>query len=240
MIAVRQLAPKGVLRAAVNLANSLLVSDQSDGDFRGVAPDLIAWIAGKLSVPFICVPYANPSELLAEAGEDAWDICLIAADPARASTVAFTGPYAEIGATYLVRSASGITAIEDVDKSGVRIAAVEGSAYALWLSRELRNGSLVVLKSQALALDAFNSGEVDVVAGLRPNLFDVSASVPDVHLLTGSFMAIPQAVGTHRRNEEGVELLRAVVEEACSSGYISRVIEEHRVTGLNVIANQLE
>lgn len=241
ILALQQLAPKGVVRAAVNLANTLLVSRHgADGEPSGIAPDLARWIAGRLSVPCICVPFASPSELVAAAGDDAWDICLIAADPQRANTIAFTRPYVEIEATYLVHDDSAVRLIDDVDQPRVRIAAVEGSAYALWLARHLVEGELVLLKSPERAQEAFMTREVDVLAGLRPSLDGAASTSGGTRLLDGRFMAIPQSVGTHRRNDAGLAFLRAAVDDALSSGFVAKAIAHHRIAGLNVASAPAE
>jgi hypothetical protein len=139
-----ELAPTGVLRAGINLANFLLVSGKSAaGEPEGVAPDMARAIAQGLGVPVAYVPYARPGELADAAGTGVWDVGLIAAEPARAETIAFSPAYAEIEATYLVPAGSPIRSIEEVDRPGVRIALAARSAYDLWLSRHLRHAELV-------------------------------------------------------------------------------------------------
>src|SRR5499427_5970221 len=98
-----ELAPTGVLRAAINMGNFLLVTGKSpSGDPEGVAPDMAREIASRLGVPVKYVPYARPGELADAAGTGIWDIGLIGAEPQRAEKIAFTPAYVEIEATYLV------------------------------------------------------------------------------------------------------------------------------------------
>jgi polar amino acid transport system substrate-binding protein len=119
--AILELAPKGVVRAGINLGNFLLVSGSSPaGEPEGVAPDLAREIAARLGVPVAYVPFARPGELADAAGQGIWDIGLIAAEPARAQTIAFSPAYAEIEATYLVPAGSPVKAIAEVDRPGVR------------------------------------------------------------------------------------------------------------------------
>ena len=81
-----ELAPSGVLRAGIDLANFLLVTGRGpEGEPRGVAPGMAAGIAERIGVDIACVPFATPSEL-ADAGgggDDVRDIGLIGAEPAR-------------------------------------------------------------------------------------------------------------------------------------------------------------
>jgi hypothetical protein len=120
---IAQLAPTGVLRAGINLSNFLLVTGRTPaGEPEGVAPDMARAVAERLGVPVRYVPYPRPGELADAAGTGAWDIGLIGAEPQRAEKIAFSPAYAEIEATYLVPPGSPITAIEEVDRPGTRIA----------------------------------------------------------------------------------------------------------------------
>src|SRR5713226_1606172 len=56
-----ELAPTGVLRAAINMGNFLLVTGRRpSGDPTGVSADIAAAIAARLGVPVKYVPYARP------------------------------------------------------------------------------------------------------------------------------------------------------------------------------------
>ncbi len=67
--AVLELAPTGVLRAAINLSNFLLVSGRSPaGEPEGVAPDMAREVAERLGVPVAYVTFARPGELADAAG----------------------------------------------------------------------------------------------------------------------------------------------------------------------------
>src|SRR5688500_20407044 len=110
-----ELAPRGVLRAGLNLSNFLLVSGKTEaGEHAGVAPDMAAEIARRLGVPVQYVPYKTPGELADAAETDTWDIGLIGAEPQRAERIAFTPAYVAIEATYLVPAGSPIRSLADV------------------------------------------------------------------------------------------------------------------------------
>jgi polar amino acid transport system substrate-binding protein len=233
--AIAELTPSGVLRAAINMANSLLVSGSGPGgEPEGVAPDLAREIATRLGVAVACVPFARPGELADAAGHGVWDIGLIAAEPARAQTIAFSPAYAEIAATYLVPAGSPRQTIADVDRPGVRIAIAARSAYDLWLSRHLRHAELVRAPGLDPAFELFVKEKLDALAGLRPRLLSDLENLPGARILDGQFTAVQQAVGTARGNQAGAAFLRDFVEEAKASGLIARLIERHRIRGLTV------
>ena len=91
-----ELAPTGVLRAAINLSNFLLVRGQTpSGDPTGPSPDMARAVAERLGVPVQYICYPNPGALADDATENAWDIGNIGAEPQRARTIAFTAATTE-------------------------------------------------------------------------------------------------------------------------------------------------
>src|SRR6266480_4817862 len=153
---VSELAPTGVLRAAINMGNFLLVTGKTpSGDPTGVSADIAAAIAARLGVPVKYLPYARPGEIADDAAKGLWDIGLIGAEPQRAAVINFTAAYCEIEATYLVPAGSPITSIAEVDQPGKRCAVTARSAYGLWLENNFKKGQLVQFDTADAALKAF-------------------------------------------------------------------------------------
>jgi polar amino acid transport system substrate-binding protein len=232
---ISELAPTGVLRAGINLGNFLLVSGSSAaGEPEGVAPDMAGEIAQRLGVPVAYVPFARPGELADAAGTGVWDIGLIAAEPARAETIAFSPAYALIEATYLVPAGSPLTTIAEVDRPGVRIAVAAKSAYDLWLSRHLRHAQLMRSGSLDASYETFVADHLDALAGLRPRLLQDIEKLPGARILDGKFTAVQQAVGTAKAHAAGARFLHDFVENAKASGLVARLIDRHHIRGLSV------
>jgi polar amino acid transport system substrate-binding protein len=232
---VAELARTGVLRAGINLSNGLLVTGMSQsGNPQGVAPDMAAEIARRLGVPVAYGKFDRPSKLADAAGTDAWDIGLIGAEPARAEKIAFTPAYCEIEATYLVRESSPLRSVADVDRPGSRIAVRAGSAYDLWLTRNLKHATLVRSDSADGPFNQFVAEDLDALAGLRPQLLSEVGKLPGAKILPGNFTAVQQAIGTLKSNIAAAAFLREFVEEAKRSGFVAGLIERHKVVGLSV------
>ncbi|MBC7433783.1 MAG: transporter substrate-binding domain-containing protein [Rubritepida sp.] len=230
-----QLAPTGVLRAGINMSNFLLVNSRdAAGGPQGVSPGMAAAIASRLGVPVRYVPYPRPGELADAVGRDEWDIGLIGAEPQRAERIAFTAAYAQIEATYLVPAGSPITAIDQVDRPGIRIAVTARSAYDLWLERNIRHATLTRTDSLDSACEVFMANGLEALAGLRPRLLSDVAKLPGARILAGEFTAVQQAIGTARGNTAAAAFLHEFVEEAKASGLVARLIAEHGVNGLSV------
>ncbi len=225
-----QLAPKGVLRAGINMANKLLVTaETASGEPDGVGPEFARHIADRLEVPLVFVPFASPGELADAVTADVWDIGLIGAEPTRAEKIIFTAAYVEIEATYLVPEASPLMTVEDVDNQGVQIAISRRSAYDLFLTRSLKNAQLCRAEGMAGALELFLAEKMDALAGLRPALNDDLDKVLGGRLLEGQFTTVQQAVGTARTRSEAAAYLSDVVEDAKVSGLIAQLIDKHGV-----------
>lgn len=232
---LRQLAPTGLLRAGINLSNFLLVSDRTpDGDPVGVAPDMAAEIARRLGVPVRYVTFPSPGALADAADTDTWDIGLIGAEPQRAEKIAFTSAYVEIEATYLVPAGSPIESLEEVDRAGTRIAVTGRAAYGLWLERNIQNADLVRTDSLDSAYETFVAENLDALAGLRPRLLSDVEKLPGARILDGKFMAVQQAIGTGRANDEAAGFLQDFVDEVKAGGFVADLIARHNVDGLTV------
>ncbi len=230
---VAELAPGGTLRAGINLSNFLLVTGKAaNGDPQGIAPDMAGEIAGRLGVPLKLLPYANPGKLADAVAE--WDVGLIGAEPARAEQIAFSAAYLEIESTYLVPPGSKIQSVEEVDRKGVRIAVYGRSAYGLYLSRSIKNAELVNAEGLDASWELFTTQKLDALAGLRPRLVQDVEKLPGARVLEGRFTAVQQAVGTPKARTASAAFLAAFVEEAKASGLVARLIERHKVRGVNV------
>mmetsp|Transcript_22119 Transcript_22119/g.44365 ORF Transcript_22119/g.44365 Transcript_22119/m.44365 type:complete len:246 (+) Transcript_22119:111-848(+) len=238
----KALAPSGVLRAGINLSNFLLVSSfGSNNEPQGVAPDLAAHLAKSLGVPLQLVPYKNPG-LLADAAEsDEWDVGLIGAEPQRAEVIAFSQPYVEIQATFLVPPGSPLTRIEDVDRAGTRVAVSRSAAYCLWLENNLEHATLLQTEEPGLALsrELFLNSGCDALAGLRPWLLAQQEEVlRDSTVLDGSFTSVLQSIGVPRNRADGGASIwiERLVEEAKASGLVMEIVEKHGVADRLTVA----
>ena len=234
-----ELAPNGVLRAGINLSNPLLVTGEAlNGDPIGVSPDMARAIADRLDVTVKYVPFSSPGALADAIGGGVYDIGLIAAEPARAETIAFTSAYVEIEATYLVSDASPLTTIADVDQAGVRIAVSARSAYDLYLTRTLQHAKLERAKGLNGALELFKKEKLDALAGLRPALNEDIKELPGTVILNGRYTTVQQAIGTQKRYAASSEFLQNFVTEAIDNGLVAGFIENHGVEGRVLVASK--
>lgn len=229
---VSELAPTGVLRAGINMANIFLVTGETpEGHPEGVSPNMARAIADKLGVDISYVPCETPGGTAEAIKNNSCDIVLIADEPARAEFITFTDAYVEIEATYVVPAGSNLQTIEDVDQAGVRIAVSGTSAYDLYLTRTLQNAELHRAGGLPAAVELFAAEKLDALAGLRPALIDNIANLPGARMLEGRFMAVEQAIGTQLKNTAAATFLQEFIAEAKASGRVAELIKRHGVDG---------
>lgn len=218
MTVVDDLAPTGVLRAAVNLGNPVLARGTPD-DPGGVTVDIAREVGARLGVPveLVCFDAARKSFDALVSGRA--DLCFLAVEPAREAEVAFTPPYVEIEGVYAVPVDSPFHEPSDVDVPGVRVGVKRGSAYDLFLTRTLAHATVVRGED---GVTAFREQGLEVAAGIREPMTAFVAANPDLRLVEERFMAIRQAVGTTRsRRPETVAFLSELVEELVASGFVA-------------------
>jgi len=231
-----QLAPKGRLRAGMNLGNTLFTQkDAATGELRGVSVDIMRELAARLGVPLEQVVHATPGDVADAVDQDSWDVAILAIEQARAQKIAFSPPMTEIEATYVVHGDSPLKEVAQVDAAGVRIAAPAKAGYELYLARTLRAATLVRTKNLGDSIRIFNARGADAVAALKPNLLESMAAMPDGRMLEGKFMTVNHGLGTPRARSAGAAYLKAFVEDLNSSGFIARSIERHGVQGLSAV-----
>jgi polar amino acid transport system substrate-binding protein len=224
---VKDLAPTGKLRAAINLGNMVLAQkDPATGELRGVTVDLARELARRLELPVEFVPFDAAGKVFEALKAGAWDVAFLAIEPVRAAEIAFTAPYVIIEGVYLVPKDSPLRAVADVDRDGVRIAVNKGSAYDLYLTRTLKHAKLVRGES---GVDLFVRDKLEAAAGVKQPLVEYAKTNPAVRIMDGRFMEIRQAMGTPKVRYEGRDAapryLHAFVEEMKATGFIAKALQ---------------
>jgi len=215
---VTDLAPSGVLRAAINLGNPVLAQG-TPTEPAGITVDIAREIATRLDVQaeFACFTAARDSFEAMMTGQA--DICFLAIEPAREAEVAFTAPYVLIEGVFAVPSQSRLATVGDVDSAGVRIGVKRGSAYDLFLSRTLRHATVV---RGAEGTEEFLTRDLEAAAGIREPMTEFVATHSGFRLIEGRFMEIRQAVGTAKtKRPETTQFLRGLVEELKATGFVA-------------------
>ena len=223
---VKDLAPTGKLRAAINFGNPVLAQkDPATGEPRGVSVDLARELGRRLALPVELITYDAAGKVFDALKTGAWDIAFLAIDPARATEISFTAPYVVIEGTYLVPADSPLRTIGDVDREGVRVAVGNKSAYDLYLTRTLKRAQLVRAPTSPAAIEVFLRDGLEAAAGVKQPLVQFAKGNPEVRVMDGRFMVIEQAMGSPKGRESGARYLREFVEEMKASGFVATGLE---------------
>jgi polar amino acid transport system substrate-binding protein len=234
---VRQaFTPTGVLRAAINVGNPILAySDAATGRAGGVSVDLAQAFADSLAVPLELVVFDSAGKSVQAVTDERADIGFFAIDPVRGAGIAFTAPYVLIEGAYLVSAESPIQDNSEVDRPGVRVAVGKGSAYDLYLTRELKHAEIVRAPTSPLVVDVYREQGLDVAAGVRQQLEADAQRVEGLRLLPGRFMVIQQAMGLPKsRGHAAAQCLAAFVEDMKASGFVGQALRRHGIEGASV------
>ncbi len=228
--------PTGRLRAGINLGNPILAGKRADtAEVYGVSVDLARGFAQRLGVELELKPVDTAAKSVDLVTQEEADIGFFAVDPLRGAGIHFTAPYVLIEGCYLVRDDSPLTRNEEVDHAGIRLVVGQGSAYDLFLSREIKAATLERARSSPAVVDHFITTGADVAAGVKQQLEADAARLGGLRLLPGRFMVIQQAMGCPKgRGTEAAAALAAYVEEMKASGFVAEALARHGIEGASV------
>ena len=227
-------APTGALRASINFGNPILASKGDLGP-QGVSVDLATELARQLGVPLTCVVHDSAGASVDTVRDERADVGFFAIDPKRGEGIAFTAAYVLIEGSYLVPQGSPFRSNEEVDQPGVRIVVGKGSAYDLFLTREIKRAELVRAPSSPAVVDYFVTHLHEVAAGVKQQLEADMMRYSGYRLLPGRFMVIQQAMGLPKsRGEAARAALARFVEEMKASGFVADALKRHRIQGAGV------
>ena len=230
---IHTLAPTGELRVAINVGNPILARRHPQtGAPEGVSIDLATQLAQRLGVPLKLVVFEAASKSVEAVTSNEADVGFFAIDPLRGAAIAFTAPYVLIEGAYLVKQDSPLHSNDEVDRAGHRIVVGQGSAYDLYLSREIKHAQLVRSPTSPEVVSYFLAHGHDVAAGVKPQLEAELPRMPGLRMLPGHFMVIAQAMGLPKqRGPQAAAYLQAFVEDMKASGVVAEALARHHIEG---------
>jgi polar amino acid transport system substrate-binding protein len=233
---IQAFTPSGKLRASINLGNPILANrDPNTQQPVGVSIDLANALAQRLGVGVEFLVFDTAAKSVEAVTQEQADIGFFAIDPSRGESITFTAAYVLIEGSYMVRTDSNIRSNDEVDAAGNRVTVGKGSAYDLFLNRELKHADIVRAPSSPTVVDVFVEQGLDVAAGVKQQLEADAKRFPDLRLLPGRFMVIQQAMGLPKsRGSDAAEVLRLFVEEMKASGFIVDALARHGIQGASV------
>lgn len=232
---ITSLAPTGTLRASINTGNPILANLDADGKPFGVSIDLAHGFARLLGVDIELIVFDAAGKSVEAVTQEKADFGFFAVDPVRGAGINFTAPYVLIEGAYLVREDSAIQDNAEVDRAGKRVVVGKGSAYDLYLSREIKHAEILRSPTSPTVVDTFIAQGAEVAAGVKQQLEADAARIPGLRLLPGRFMVIQQAMGLPKgRGAAAAQLLHKYVEDMKASGFVADALLRHGIQGASV------
>lgn len=233
---VPQFAPTGVLRASLNMGNPVLAHSRTASEKpAGVSIDLARRLARELDVEVRLLEFPTAARSVEALAAGEADIGFMAIDPLRADSIEFTAAYAQIEGAYLVPQDSPLTANEQVDQPGATIVVGAGSAYELYLSRNIKQAQLLKVPTSEAVVTTMLEGRHPVAAGVRQQLESDAKRLGGVRVLDGRFMVINQAMAMPRdRSAEAHAYLADFVERMKREGVVAEALQRHGIEGAKV------
>jgi polar amino acid transport system substrate-binding protein len=219
---LQQLAPEGVLRAAINFGNPVLAQRGEGGEPQGVSVALARALADELGVRLELITFEAAGKVFAALADDLWRVAFLAIEPVREQEIAFSAPYVIIKGTYLVAVGSPLSSVSQLDAPGQRIAVGQGAAYDLYLSRTVQHAELVRAPTSAGAVDLFIEQDLNAAAGVRDYL---RTRVDERwRLLEDDFMSISQAVAVPVAHAAAAAFVKSFVERQKANGWVKQAL----------------
>lgn len=227
--------PTGKLRASINLGNPILAGKDAEGNPCGVSVDLARALAKELDTELELVVFDAAGKSVEAVVAEQADFGFFAIDPVRGEQIAFTAPYVLIEGYYLVKNESPLKTNDEVDRAEHRVVVGKGSAYDLYLTRTLKNATILRSPTSPTVVDFFLKEGAEVAAGVKQQLEANAAQVGGLRLLNERFMVIQQAMGVPKsRGAEAAAFLAAFVEKMKASGFVAEALARHQIKGASV------
>lgn len=235
---ISSFAPTGTLRVGINLGNPILANENPQThELYGITIDIAHEIGKRLSLPVKLTPFKTAGNTVDAVKTGDIDLVFVAIDPVRGADISYTPPYIQIEGAYMVKTSSSIQQNDQVDVSGNEIVVGKGSAYDLYLSREIKNATLLRAASSQAVVDDFMSGKGNVAAGVKQQLESDAKRYEGLRMLPGRFMVINQAIGIPKARpqyEQTTTYLSDLITQLKQSGFVAKSMQEHKIEGAKV------
>ena len=235
---LKSFAPSGTLRVGINLGNPVLASeDAATKKLSGISVDIADEIGKRINLPIQLIPFKSASATVDGIKNGELDMVFVAIDPVRGADISYTPAYIQIEGAYMVKASSPLKSNVEVDVAGTEIVVGKGSAYDLYLTREIKNATLLRAASSQAVIDDFMSGKGNVAAGVKQQLESDAKRYEGLRMLPGRFMVINQSIGIPKARpdfEKTTAYLSEVIAELKQSGFIVNSMQRHHIQGAKV------
>lgn len=232
-----ELAPSGVLKVAVAVGPAAsavwCVRDPMSGQARGVTVSLADEIAQRTGLPLELVEFASSGDIVAKADTGSWTLSFVPVDEQRRRALG-VGPNYYLGvSTYLTRQ-DGFSTVQDVDRKGVRVAGVAGTATLRSAEKALKNTRIVPYDALDEAVNMFKKGEIDAIALGKESILSLLPGLNACHAVEGHFHEAGTAIVVPKSHTHALAAAVRMMDAMKTDGTIRRVYDQNQMSHAEV------
>lgn len=221
------LAPTAVLRVGVVQAPTagVFFIAVEDGIPRGVTVELGAALARQLGLPVTYTVFPNSGECTEATATAAIDVAFMPVDAHRQTRVAFGPAYYLLESTYLVSAASGIEALAEVDRPGIRVIGIADTTTIRAATRTLAHTVPVAIRGVDEAIAMLRDGRADALALSRDSLNQVMPTIPGSRITPGGFQHTTISIAVPPGRPGALATVTTFLEEAKRDGLVREAFD---------------
>src|SRR5215207_2898825 len=214
---------------------SFQFSRDAAGKPRGLAPDIANAMSKQLGIAeVVVVEHPTPPQAIACVKSGDCDLAFMLIDPTRAAEVNFTPAFVRSDFTYLVPPGSPLRGAADVDRPGVRVAAVRGHASTIALVRLLKQAQPVYAETYDPTFELLRSGNADAFASIREMLIQYSAQLPGSRVLDDAYQTNLAGIAVAKEKAERLGYVSEFLEGLKRSGSLKKMVDDNGLRGVEV------
>jgi polar amino acid transport system substrate-binding protein len=137
-----------------------------------------------------------------------------------------------------VPEGSPISAVKDVDRPGVRVAAVRGHASTAALLRMVKQATPVYAETFQGAVELVRNKEADAFASIREMLLQYGPQLPNSQVLPDSYQSNFAGIAVPKGNMRRLSYISDMLDGMKRDGSLQRIIHDTELRGIEVVAPQ--
>ena len=210
------------------------VKDPATGDPKSAWVEVARALAGRIGVELVLLEHPTPPKAIECLKAGACDAIFLPRDDRAADVADFSAPYMQFEYTLLVPAGSSIRRFSDVDRGGLRIAAVRNHASTNALVPLLKQAQLVYADTPDPTFTLLRDRQADAMASVRGTLLDYSAQLPGSRVLEDHYGANINRIAIAKGNTGRLAYVNEFIEDAKASGLVQRAIDRAGPAGARV------
>jgi polar amino acid transport system substrate-binding protein len=190
--------------------------------------------AARIGVPLTIVEHPTPPEAIACLKAGSCDQIFLPLDARAAAIGDFSNPVFQFDYTLMVPAGSEIAKVADVDRPGLRIAAIRNHASTNELMRQVKQPEFVYGDTPEQTFALIRDGKADARASTRLLLLGFSEKLAGARVLADRYGANINRMVVPKGKAEWHAYVNEFVEEAKASGAVQQFIELGGTRGVTV------